>query len=108
MPPIGRGRLPARARAGRGRPYGRRWRIGLRDATATRGDDTAVQVPPAVPVPPAVLAATVDPVPTVDPERSHDMGVQPDATPGGVEARMLENLITESIAKGLSWKLPKH
>ena len=85
MPPIQRGRLSARARAGRGRPYGRRRRIGLRDATAPRGDDTAVQVPLAVLVPPAVPVPTVDPVPTVAPERGHDMGVQPDATPGGVE-----------------------
>ena len=114
MPPIRRGRLPARARAGRGRPYGRRRRLGLRDANAPRGDDAAVQVPLAgqvplaVPVPPAVPVPTVDPVPLVVPERGHDMGVQPDATPGGVEARRLENLITESIAKGSSWELPKH
>ena len=51
MPPIRRGRLPARARAGRGRPYGRRRRLGLRDANAPRGGDVAIQVTQAVPVP---------------------------------------------------------
>ena len=107
MPPIRRGRVPARARAGRGRPYGHRRHIGLRDATAPRGDDTAVPVPLAVPVPPAVPVPMVDPVPPVAPERSHDMGVQPDATPGGVEARRLENLITESIAKGVELGIAK-
>ena len=101
MPPIRRGRLPARACAGRGRPYGRRRRLGLRSANAPRGDDVAVQVPRAVPVTQAVPVPTVDPVPPVVPERGHDMGVQPDAMPGGVEARRLENLITESIAKGV-------
>ena len=90
-----------------GRPYGRRRRIGLRDATAPRGDDTAVQVPPANPVPPAVPVPTVDPVLPVAPERGHDMGVQPDAMPGGVEARRLENLITESIAKGVELGIAK-
>ena len=74
MPPIRRGRLPARACAGRGSPYGRHRRIGLRDATAPRGDDTAVQVPLAVPVPPAVPVPTVDPVPPVAPERGHTWG----------------------------------
>ena len=108
MPPIRRGRVPARARAGRGRLYGRRRHIGLRDATAHRGDDTAVPVPPATPVPPAVPVPTVDPVRPVAPERGHDMGVQPDSAPGGVEARRLENLITESIAKGVELELPKH
>ena len=107
MPPIRRGRLPARASAWRGRPYGRRRRLGLRDANAPRGDDAAVQVPRAVPVPQAVPVPTVDPVPTVVPERGHDMGVQPDATPGGVEARRLENLITESIAKGVELGIAK-
>ena len=107
MPPIRRGRLPARARAGRGRPYGRRRRLGLRDANAPRGDDVAVQVPRAVPVPQAVPVPTVDPVPPVVPERGHDMGVQPDAMPGGVEARRLENLITESIAKGVELGIAK-
>ena len=84
MRPIRRGRLPARARAGRGRPYGRRLRLGLRDANAPRGDDVAVQVPRAVPVPQAVPVPPVDPVPPVVPERGHNMGVQPDATPGGL------------------------
>ena len=107
MQPMRRGRLPARARAGRGRPYGRRRRLGLRDANAPRGDDVAVQVPRAVPVPQAVPVPTVDPVPPVVPERGHDMGVQPDATPGGLEARRLENLITESIAKGVELGIAK-
>ena len=107
MPPIRRGRLPARARAGRGSPYGRRRHLGLRDANAPRGDDVAVQVPRAVPIPQAVPVPPVDPVPPVVPERGHDMGVQPGATPGGLEARRLENLITESIAKGVELGIAK-
>ena len=35
------------------------------------------------------------------------MGVQPDTTPGGVEARSLKNLITESIAKGVELGIAK-
>ena len=35
------------------------------------------------------------------------MGVQPDATSGGVEAKRLENLITESIAKGVELGIAK-
>ena len=35
------------------------------------------------------------------------MGVQPDAMQGGVEARRLENLITESIAKGVELGIAK-
>ena len=58
-------------------------------------DDTAVPVP------------LVNPVPPVPPVRGHDMGVQPDRTPRGVEARRLENLITESIAKGVELGIAK-
>ena len=101
MPPLRRGRVPARARAGRGgpyglgRPYGRRRHVGAGDVAGSVRDDTAVPVPP------------VDPVPQVAPVRGHDMGVQPDMTPGGVEARRLENLITESIAKGVELGIAK-
>ena len=101
MPPLRRGRVPARARAGRGRPYGRRRHMGAGDVTAPVRDDTGVPVPPAVPVPP------VDPVPPVAPARGHDMGVQPDTTPGGVEGSRLENLITESITKGVELGIAK-
>ena len=68
MPPLRRGRVPARARAGRGRPYGRRRHVGAGDAAGSVRDDT---------------------------------------TPGGVEARRLENLITESIAKEVELGIAK-
>ena len=95
MPPLRRGRVPARARAGRGRPYGRRQHVGAGDTAGSVRDNTAVPVPP------------VNPVPLVAPVRVHDMGVQPDTMPGGVEVRRLENLITESVAKGVELGIHK-
>ena len=81
--------MPARARAGRGRLYGRRRQVGSGDTTGSVRDDTAVPVPPVAPV------------------GGHDPELQPDKTSGGADARRLENLIIKSIAKGVELGIAK-
>ena len=81
MPPLRRGRMPARARAGRGRPYGHRQRGATEDAAEAGDNNMGNQVP------------TVTPVEVRDPE------AQADATLGVVEARRMENLIMDSWLK---------
>ena len=83
MPPLRKGRMPARAREGRGRPYGHR----RRGATEEAAEATALTW--ATRSRPGLLWKFETRRPRLIQRR------------GVMEARRMENFITESIAKGV-------